>query len=1002
MKTWNPNRQNSWKTVFAVLLALCVLPGVALATGTSAGERIQNQATATYVDANLNAQTAQSNIATVEVGQVYSATLAEDRSLYAASGQSVNFSHVLANTGNGEDTYTIALAQGISGGDDLDFDNLAVYIDQNGDGVATAGETLITNGGGTGTVTLQADTQLDLVVLAKLPTSTPGQTAGATLTVTPTSGTVDDLTAGNGVDTLNGTNEDLATVTDNAVLNVNKSSTYNDQGTDSIVDDTVTFVVTITNTGPVAAYDVEIQDALDLTVFDVTDVTDIVINATEGDYEDTAADPAEGTANTDTINGFDPIAVNDADNDSTTGDFGVRGHDDVLNADETISFTYTVPVIATLPAGTLLRNSVNIRGDKNDDGDDDDAGENVTSNITTQIVPQVYGVTVTDTGVNGAAGVNDGGDDDSLPNDTQQVNTAASGEQVLFKNIITNNGNGTDTFELTAVNGNFPAGTVFSFWQADGTTALLDTNDDGAVDTGPMAAGEVKTIMIKAQLPAGAYDGDGSNAGSFTATVAATSAGDATTFDDATEELLTITAPMVDLSNEAAVGASTPDGNPLTNEDAYPVVGSESPTTTYDAAPGVAVNIPLTIQNDSGVPDSFQLTAGGSWNGAVLGGMPTGWSYVFKSTAGNTITTTPAVSAGGSYSFYLKVTVPSTAVYALADYSSDFDGDATVETIDGSSPADGDGDYPIFIRVVSTNTGASDIKLDAIDVTDSEKVTLQANQTGQIQPGGSIAYPHTLRNDGNTVEAFTLSAVNSLSASGWGNNILVDTTGDGSGNKPFSTLAITDSVFYTDAAGAYVSQVFGQTVANSLVFAPGEKLAISVLEFAPSSAPDGTLDILTITATYNAGASKVVNIDQTTVIQGQIRLSKTVAVDAACNGVADEAFAVEAASKANPEECVSWRLVVTNEGTAAADDVVIYDTVPAFSDYVPGSLLSGAGDFGTTANPGASLIAHTDADDAEARADGYNAKVVGDSITFELGTIASGASVTLQFQTKVQ
>ena len=1004
MKTCNPIRQKCLKAAIALFLAMCILPGTLLAVGTNAGERIQNQATATYVDANLNAQSAQSNIATVEVGQVYSATLAEDRALFAASGQSVNFAHVLSNTGNGEDTYTIALAQ-VGAGDDLDFDNLAIYIDQNGDGVATAGESLITIAGGTGTITLQADTQVDLVVLAKLPTSSSGQTARALLTVTATSGVVDDLTTGNGPDTLEGTNQDLATITDNAVLNVNKSSTYNDQGTAAIIDDTVTFVVTITNTGPVAAYNVEIQDSLDLAVFDVTVLGDITINATEGDYEDAVADSAEGTDKTDTVDGFKPKAVDDADNNGTADDFGVRGHDDVLAADETVSFTYTVRVKPGLPAGTILPNFVQIFGDVNDDGDTVDAGEDVKSNTTTQVVPQEYGVSADDTGTGQAAGVNDGGDDDNTSNNYQEVNTAASGEQVLFANIVTNKGNGTDAFELSVATGNFPAGTVFSFWQSGGTTALLDTNDNGTVDTGPIAAGASFNIMVKAQLPAGAYDNDGTNFAPFVATMTALSAGDGVTSDFKFEQLLDITAPGVDLSNETAIGVSTPDGASGSNEDEY-LTGGIYPTTQYNAALGASVNIPLTIQNDSGVPDSFQLTAGGTWNGNTLGSLPTGWSYVFKSSTGNTITTTPAVPARGSYSFYLRVSVPSNPIYALADYTSDFDSDTDIETVDGINipSGDGDGDYPIFIRVLSTNTGATDIKMDAIDVTDSEKVTLQANQTGQIQPGGSIAYPHTLRNDGNTVEYFTLSAVNSLSSAGWGNNILVDTTGDGNANKPFSTLSSVsgDKVYYTDATGAYVFQGYGLAVPNNLVFQPGEKLAMSVLEFAPSSAPDGTLDILTITATYNGGGSKVVNIDQTTVIQGQIRLTKTVAVDAGCDGVADEDFATEATSKANPEQCVCWRLIVTNEGTAAADDVVIYDTVPAFSDYVPNSMSSGAGDFGVIANPGASLEANTDGDDAEAHSDGYSAKVVGNNISFQLGTIATGASVTLQFQTKVQ
>ncbi len=99
MKTTNPKRLKTLAFAIAVLMAISFLSGQLWAAGTAAGERIQNQATATYVDANLNSQTAQSNIATIEVAQVFSASLAEDRSRFAASGQSVNFAHILKNTG---------------------------------------------------------------------------------------------------------------------------------------------------------------------------------------------------------------------------------------------------------------------------------------------------------------------------------------------------------------------------------------------------------------------------------------------------------------------------------------------------------------------------------------------------------------------------------------------------------------------------------------------------------------------------------------------------------------------------------------------------------------------------------------------------------------------------------------------------------------------------------------------------------------------------------------
>ncbi|KPA13855.1 hypothetical protein MHK_005938, partial [Candidatus Magnetomorum sp. HK-1] len=195
--------------------------------------------------------------------------------------------------------------------------------------------------------------------------------------------------------------------------------------------------------------------------------------------------------------------------------------------------------------------------------------------------------------------------------------------------------------------------------------------------------------------------------------------------------------------------------------------------------------------------------------------------------------------------FHAHIILPSNPILCKADYEIDFDGDSEVEAIDGN--ADGDGDFPIFLRIKSINTGATDIKLDALDVEDVEKIAFVPNQTGQIQPGGSVTYGHTLRNDGNTVETLILTGANSLVSSGWGNSILVDTTGDGTPNKPFNALSGTDSVYYYDIDGNLVWQVFGGSgipnSADKIRLSPGEQMPVSALVFSPSSAPDGTLDV---------------------------------------------------------------------------------------------------------------------------------------------------------------
>ena len=993
------------------------------AIGTSAGQVIQNQATATYIDQNKNEYIAQSNMGTIKVNQIFAASLGSDHEGTGAPGQSINFAHTLRNTGNGKDTYTINLSETVTGQDDSDFDFLAVYLDKNHNGIVNDGEDQISLVGSSGTIEVEADTEVGLVVMASVPgTAATDQILGFTLEVVPTNGTVDDITTGNGFDATEGTNEDKVKVTSNAVLKINKGSTYNHQDThDDISDDTITYVITVTNTGQNPAYNLEYRDVLDLAVFDIDDVSDIVLvtTGTNESFVDNPSDTDEGsqsgTVSEDTIEGFAPRPTDDVNNDGVTGDFGIRGHDDVLPSNTTISFTYIVPLKDNLLANTKIFNFATVLGDVNDDGDANDEGEVIDSNTTVQLVDPTYSVQISDTGADASIGVNDGGDDDSTINDTQQVNSAASGEQVLFANTITNLGNTTDIYELIidpSTDNNFPVGTVFSYWHPGGT-ALLDSNGDGNMDTGPMESGESVDIIVKAKLPSGAYDGDTSgNSGPFNAILTVQSSTDEHATDTVNEKLMNITAPACDLSNNASPKVDSSDNNPSENLHEY-IPGSVTPIQFVSVKVGEAARFYFSVENDSGVPDSFRFLIGSTWDGTTLGPLPDGWSFIFHDDNDNVITNTPAIPGGESETFHVHIYIPSDATKSPANYVTDIDGDGDLDFVDGNN--DGDGDFAFFFRVESLNTGASDVKMDAVDVSDLEDISIVPNQTGQIQPGGSISYNHTLRNDGNTIETFTLSGANSLKTSGWGNSVLVDTTGNGTPDTPFSTLTGSDSVYYINAAGETVSQVFGGTglpdSSGKIVLKPGEQMTIIAVVYAPSSAPDGTTDVLTISATYNTGAKTAQSVDQSTVILGQLRLVKTLAADLDCNGVPDGNLSQNPTTGVPPNGCIVWQIVVSNAGTAVLDEIVVRDTVPAYTTYEAGSMIAGLGDAGTAAAPVVTLSPLTDANDAESHPDGYFAQFGDDTLFFYLGenakqnkggSFSPGDKTTLRFSTRVE
>ncbi len=979
----------------ASLFAMTAIAGQAAAL-TEAGQSIQNQATATYQDALGNRYTSQSNLASVEVTQVYFATIESDRTTTRASNQTTYFQHTLSNTGNGTDTYTVAVAQNIAGrADSGDFSTLEVYVDSNGNGVVDAGEPLATS------ISLDAGEEVSLVVAGLIPTAADGATFDSTLSVTSSNGIVTDLTTGKGIDGLDGTNEDSVTVTSDAVLNVYKSAVH-DEATSRI-----TYAVTVTNTGNATAEDVVIFDGIPAgTTLVGGSVTasgfGTAINANDEDVASGALDETVALLDfnsdgdiTDTDESTLGIDLN-TDGSVSGVVSGVYGFDSELAPGTSVEINFTVQYDPdVLGAGAAVRNVAYAGGDT--DGDGDPNGPSVPSTQVTTLVPQTYAVTATDTGTGAAADVNDGGDDDGTANDSQEVDTAQAGELVFFEHIITNTGNGTDTLELLVDNvAGFPAGTSFTIWNESGTAQLLNTNGPGGVDTGPLAAGESLTVVVRAQLPA-----SGATATASTYDLIATSADDpaVTPASDSTEgELLEILAPTVDLTNAAA------DGNSGVNTHAYALDGS--PVTTLPANLGETVSFNLAIENDSQVPDSFQLSSGGSWTSATstLGALPDGWNVVFRDTSGSVITTTPSIAAGGSFSYTAQVTVPTVEHRALADRTFAID-DAGNMVVDGNS--DGDGDYGIFFLVTSVNSGASDIKLDAVDVSAQEEITLLQDNGGQVQPGGSVDYPHTVKNDGNTSESVTLAAANGTS--NWSNNLLVDSDGDGAPDTPLGSLANGDTLYIVDANGDPKAVTLDASLAFPLL--PGESMDFVVRTFAPTSAPNGQLDLTTVTASFNNGGTSVTNVDRTEVITSQLRLTKTASVDAGCADVAtadlgpDVAFTATA-SAAAPGDCAVWQVVARNAGVDTVSEVDINDFVPAFTAYRAGTLRVCFGDAGTTATAACTFSSLTDAvgDDEGAASAGDVGFTLGGGATPVLTAtqIGSGESITLRFSTEIE
>ena len=913
------NKNPSW-LVLPVTAALMAAGATHTVYGaTAAGTEIKNLATVSYEDGAGNKYTAQSNEAIVTVAQVFSATInSTDTNLTASAGQPVDISYTLENTGNGADIFDLSVADGIVGGDDIDADSITIYEDVNNNGQADSGEPVISE------LTLAADEIKSIVVRVDVPNnSVLGDELGITLTTQAQEGSgvavansVTDLTTGKGPDTLDDTVESLIEVTGDAVIVATKSSIHD------IANSTITYTITVKNNGNSDASTVEIFDAIpaNTTFVGGSAVTSGLLSSNL----DTM--PASSTLD-ETVTGID-FNANGATTDTSVP--GVTAIDDVLPANATVTITYTVSYDPTLAdtGGTVISNVAYVVADVDDNAAT--APLTISTNQVNDTLNDVLLVSITDTfeGTGGDA-LNDGQDDDGA-NDIQLVDQASAGDAVWFKHIVTNNGNAQDVLELSIVNTSFPTGTVFTFWNDDRTVQLSDTNGAMGVDVGLLDSKEARTISVIAQLPAGI---DGSVG--YDAEITVTSATDNTVTDTVTARLSLINPSTIDIHN-SATGVAGVDDDPI-GAAPYTAVN----TTIADT--NTTVNIPLYIDNDDDGDNSYLLSVGSVFDAAAdtVSGLPVGWDVEFflddgtGNPTGNAFTTTPVIPGQTlDFAIVAVVTIPADQTKAVENLVFDHDADSIADTLDGNG--DGDGDYPLFFQISSTNTGASDVTLEAIDVNSVVAVSLTPNGNTQIDPGGTETYANTLTNNGNATETYTLAHTNSQT--GWSSTLSIDTDGDG----------VADTILENLVAGPIqVQQPDGVPVTVEVAITPGgpeftldagESLPISATVFAPANAPNGEVDALTITATNTATSGVVTAINQSQVVSGKVRIDKAAALDTNCDGTPDTAFLANQPTNVEPSQCVVWRIVAENQGSENAFNVQVRDAAPNFTSFVPGSL----------------------------------------------------------------
>lgn len=860
-------------SIAAGTLAIALLTtGTAANAAPLAGSVIGNQATATYVDENGVPQTTSSNLVETVVAQVAGVDIEATQSNTAAPGETIYFPHIVTNTGNGNDTYTLTTT---NNGGTFEFANIVIYADANQDGVPDNFTPI------TLTPNLVPGGTYGIIVAVTVPgTAVAGQTDNVTVTSTSTfNGAINDA------------NTDTVTVTNNAVINVTKAE---DITTGPAGFTPVTITLTYTNTGNTTATSVTLTDALN---------ANFVYVAGSGLWS--VSNPAPLT---DAIGG-----------DAAGIDYSVTGNTVTANiasvAPGQSGFVrFQVSVAPTAPAGPIP-NLVNVSYV--------DGGGNTVVDTTNTVIFTVTPTVAVDLSDTGSTTDNDGANNDVI---TQ--GPAPQGATLRYDNRLTNNGNGTDVFNVTFANVSFPAGTSFQLLQADGITPLTDSNGDGTPDTGPLAPGASTSVFLRVVLPSGA-----TGVGPFDVTKTATSTVDPTVSNSTTDRLTAIATSTVDLTNTSA-GAGAPGAG----------AGPEAaPVTTVTVNPGATASFSLFANNTSSVPDSYTLAASTDPTFATIT-LPAGWTVVFRNPANGVITSTPTVAANGSFGFTAQVLVPA-----------------------GSPPVAAPG-QSVYFRLASAASGALDIKHDAVIVSAVRDISITPNNVGQGFPGGAVQYTHTLTINSNVAET-TAALTTADSTAQWTSVIYYDANGNG----------------LIDASDPVIDDIADiDALVPGAGLAPGSSYPLIVQVFVPAGAAPGATNTTAVNVAPVPGETNVSNNaanDVTTVVTGDVRLLKTQALDAACDGTADTAFITTPLANAVPGACLVYRVLATNAGATAVSALVISDTTPSQTTYE---------------NCAGACAAQATTGTVTTPADGATGQVVN-----TVGALAPGSSTTLTFTVRI-
>jgi uncharacterized repeat protein (TIGR01451 family) len=404
--------------------------------------------------------------------------------------------------------------------------------------------------------------------------------------------------------------------------------------------------------------------------------------------------------------------------------------------------------LAMTPAGTQIQNQASASYI-------DSAGQprTTTSNLVATVVQQVYSFTITPDGTESAPG---------------QTKSALPGGQVVFNYLVENTGNGTDTINLSTVQGaadNFDLTGVQIYWDTN-CNGTLDPGETTPITSVTLGMGEEACVLVVATIPATSGQYGNLN-------LAGTSAGSPATTDtnNWARAVATAQAALTASKSASPTGAVSP-GATIT----YTISGQ-------NVGGSAAYGIPVTVDNAS---RTGILIADTIPTGLTVSAMPTGYAgagtirFIYDTGSGwKTLTASDLpltgngtvkigmliegagafFPVGAQYTFTFQAQVPS-AASAGTSYANS----AAVQF-----DANGDGNANDPGETVTTNTTTNTVGALYQPVVGYPGNVTLGNETQSIATayaGSVVTFTNVVRNDGNAPDSFTLTLQNSTFPTG--------------------------------------------------------------------------------------------------------------------------------------------------------------------------------------------------------------------------------------------